>query len=197
LSTEASAIDHRRRRLALVRFLRWGLPAVAVLAVAGVAGQIAWNAVTVAVAARPAADSAVSMNKPTFAGQGRDGSHYQVTAASGVRDAKDEKLIHLVSPVITVTKAGQQTNHTTAQRGLFREDDHTLHLQDNVQVEQTGGYKFATNDATIDTNTGQVLGQTIKGNGPSGAVQSNSYAVTDKGDRMVFKGGVRARLNEH
>jgi lipopolysaccharide export system protein LptC len=66
-----------------------------------------------------------------------------------------------------------------------------------VQVEQSGGYKFATNDATIDTNTGQVIGQTIKGNGPSGAVQSNSYAVTDKGDRMVFKGGVRARLNEH
>jgi lipopolysaccharide export system protein LptC len=167
--------------------------------VAGVAGQIAWNAVTVAVAvaSRPAAGSAVSMDRPTFAGQGRDGSHYQVTAASGVRDAKDEKLIHLVSPVITVTKAGQETNHTTAQRGLFREDDHTLHLQDNVQVEQSGGYKFATNEATIDTNTGQVIGQTIKGNGPSGAVQSNTYTVTDKGDRMVFKGGVRARLNEH
>jgi lipopolysaccharide export system protein LptC len=191
-------MDRRRRRLTRVRFLKWGLPALAGLTVAAVAGQVAWNAVTVAVAAKPPpAGSSVRMVKPAFSGDGRDGSHYQVTADSGVRDPKDDKIIHLDRPTITVVKAGQETTHTLADHGLFHEDDHTLRLEGDVRVQQAGGYQFATNDATIDTNTGQVVGQSVKGAGPSGAVQSNSYSVSDKGDRMVFKGRVRARLNDH
>ena len=41
------------------------------------------------------------------------------------------------------------------------------------------------------------MGEAVQGQGASGQVQSNSYAASEKGDRMVFKGRVRARVNEH
>jgi hypothetical protein len=38
------------------------------------------------------------------------------------------------------------------------------------------------------------VGDRVTGQGAAGDVQSGSYSVTDKGDRMIFKGGVRSQL---
>jgi lipopolysaccharide export system protein LptC len=187
-----------RRRLKRVRTLRWALPGVAALLVAAVGGQLIWTAVQAAVQ-RPAAaaDSSVRMVQPTFSGEGRDGSHYRVTAQSGVRDAKDDKLILLDKPIVVVTRNGQPGTQTVSERGVFHEDDRSLKLEGDVRVQNANGYRFVAQNATIDTSTGQVVGQAIQGRGIAGEVQSNSYAVSEKGDRVIFKGGVRARLNDH
>ena len=35
----------------------------------------------------------------------------------------------------------------------------------------------------------------VKGAGSGNQVQADSYSVSDKGDRVIFKGRVRSRLN--
>jgi lipopolysaccharide export system protein LptC len=196
-TAEPSSVLHRR--LARVRVLRLALPTVAALLVLLLVGQLAWNALSGArkptVAA--AADTTVRMVSPTFTGEGRDGSHYQVTATSGQRDAKDEKRINLQQPVVVVTRNGQVDTQSTSQTGVFQEDQRKLLLNGEVQVKNSSGYNFTAQNAIIDTATGQVAGQAIQGHGLAGNVQSNNYAAYDKGDRVVFKGGVRARLNDN
>ncbi len=191
-------MERRRRRLVWVRFLRRTLPLVAGVVLAGVAGQVAWRALVTVVAPTPVvSESTVRMINPTFSGQGRDGSRYLVTAQSGYRDPKDAARILLDRPTVTVSRGGEPGARTVSQRGVFREDDLSLRLQGDVQVADGSGYRFVTNDAVIDTATGQVTGQGgIQGTGPVGTVSSERYSVSEKGDRMVFKGGVRARINE-
>ena len=49
--------------------------------------------------------------------------------------------------------------------------------------------------AFMDTRTGKVVGQSqVQGDGPLGQLNAKSYSVEDKGDRLVFRGGVRARV---
>ena len=55
---------------------------------------------------------------------------------------------------------------------------------------------FATAASLFDTKTGEVEGSgPIQGAGGLGEINAKSYGVYDKGDRMVFKGGVHTRLN--
>jgi lipopolysaccharide export system protein LptC len=134
------------------------------------------------------------MVHPQFTGSGRDGSNYLLTAQSGVRDPKDNARILLDKPTVTVNRPGEAATHTVSERGVFREDDQSLSLEGDVRVEEAGGFHFVANNAVIDTNTGKVVGGNVQGQGPTGDVQSGSYSVSDKGDRMVFKGGVRSQL---
>jgi lipopolysaccharide export system protein LptC len=187
--------EHRRRRLARVRFLRRTLPLAAGMGLVAVVGQVSWRSVQAAAAPAPvASEHTVRMVNPQFSGEGRDGSRYLLTAKSGVRDPKDAARIVLQRPVVSVSRNGQPGAHTVSQRGVFREDDQSLTLEGDVQVEEAGGFRFVANNAVIDTATGRVKGGGVQGQGPVGAVRSDSYSVTEKGDRMVFKGGVRGQL---
>ncbi|MDB5423557.1 MAG: hypothetical protein JWQ29_973 [Phenylobacterium sp.] len=187
--------EHRRRRLIRVRFLRRTLPVAAGVALVAVVGQVAWRSLQSAAAPPPmATENTVRMVNPQFSGQGRDGSRYLVTAQSGLRDPKDAARIVLERPIVTVSRQGQPGAHTVSRRGVFREDNQSLTLEGDVQVEEGGGFHFVANNAVIDTATGKVVGGGVRGQNAAGAVRSDTYSVTDKGDRMVFKGGVHTQL---
>jgi len=187
--------EHRRLRLVRVKFLRRTLPIAACMALVAVVSQVAWRNLQAAAAPPPvASENTVRMVSPQFSGEGRDGSRYLVTAQSGLRDPKDAARILLEKPVVTVSRNGAPGAHTISRRGVFREDNQSLTLEGDVQVEQGSGFHFVANNAVIDTATGQVVGGGVQGQSPTGAVRSDSYNVTDKGDRMVFKGRVHARL---
>ena len=198
MSTDATLtapMERRRRRLVWVKFLRRTLPVAAVATLIGVMGQVAWRSLQASAATTPVvSESTVRMVNPQFTGSGRDGSNYLLTAQSGVRDPKDDARILLDKPTVTVNRPGEAATHTVSNSGVFREDDQSLSLQGDVRVEEAGGFHFVANNAVIDTNTGRVAGGNVQGQGPTGAVQSGSYSVSDKGDRMVFKGGVRTQL---
>jgi len=188
-------MERRRRRLVWVKFLRRTLPVAALVALVSVVGQVVWRSLQASATSAPmVAESTVRMVNPQFTGSGRDGSKYLLTAQSGVRDPKDSARILLERPTVSVTQAGGAETHTVSDRGVFREDNQSLSLDGDVKVEEAGGFHFIANNAVIDTSTGKVVGGNVQGQGPTGVVQSGSYSVTDKGERMVFKGGVRSQL---
>ena len=188
---------YRASRLVRVRVLRIALPALAAVILAAVAGQLTWRGVQVATAPQPQRPAGEDrMIQPSFSGEARDGSRYLVRATSGVRDPADPARILLQNPMVSVDRAGEPAARSVSERGVYREDDATLTLQGNVRVDTGGGFGFAAQDAVVDTRTGQLVGQRVRGRAAVGEVTSDNYTVTEKGDRMVFKGGVRARLNE-
>jgi lipopolysaccharide export system protein LptC len=188
-------VARRPRRVIRIRVLRLILPITAAALLAGVIVQVAWQTIATIMAptARQPGDE-VRMDNPSFSGESRDGARYLVTAKSGLRDPNQGSRILLDAPTVTISRKTGPSTRTTARTGEFSEDDLTLKLEGDVQVDDGGGYQFAFKNAVIDPTTGEVSGQGVQGQGPAGAVQSDRYTVYDQGERMVFKGGVKGRI---
>jgi lipopolysaccharide export system protein LptC len=190
-----SAIDIRRRRLTTVRRLRLGLPLIAAAVLLAVGGQVVWRAVVGFTTRAAPAETGVRMVKPSFTGLGKDGSRYVVTAQSGARDAANPATINLDQPTVVIGQPGGRTSRTESKAGVFREDQMTLTMTGDVRGERSNGDRFVAQDAVINTRTGAVSGRTLRGAGTAGEIQAGDYDVVDRGDRVIMKGGVRARIN--
>jgi lipopolysaccharide export system protein LptC len=183
----------RSRRVLLARIV---LPVAMVTILALVGGQVIWRSVT-AGDRRPAENKAqIRMITPRFYGQSSDGRPFIITARSAVRDEADLKRVFLDAPTLTLGVGSPAPTRSTADRGIYREDTLKLQLFDNVRLDDGAGYRFASNEAMVDTKTGNITGETaLQGEGPTGQVQSNAYSVYDKGDRIIFRGGVKTRID--
>jgi len=185
-----------RRRSRRVRLARVVLPVAMLALLAGVGSQVVWRSVT-AGDRRPAENKAqIRMITPRFYGQSSDGRPFIITARSAVRDEADLKRVFLDAPTLTLGVGSEAPTRSTADRGIYREDTLKLQLFGNVRMDDGAGYRFASNEAMVDTRTGNITGETtLNGEGPTGQVQSNAYSVYDKGDRIIFRGGVKTRID--
>ena len=184
-----------RRRSRRVRLMRVVLPATIAVILIGVGGQVAWRSMRAA--ARPPAEAKtqIRMIAPRFYGQSGDGRSFMITARSALRDDNDMKNVRLDSPTLTLGFDEPQPSRVTAKSGIYREDTMKLSLSGDVRIDDGAGYRFASEEAVVDTKTGNISGETaMLGEGPTGQVKSNAYTLYDKGDRVVFRGGVRTRL---
>ncbi len=185
-----------RRRSRLVRAARGALP-IAILALIGSAvGQVVWLTVTAAERAPERPQAQIRMLNPRFYGQSSDGRAFLITARSAVRDDADLKRVLLDDPTLTLGIDEPKPSRVTSKSGVYREDNLKLVLRGDVRMDDGGGYRFASDEAFVDTKTGVITGESVlQGEGPTGQVKSNAYSVYDKGDRIVFRGGVRTRLD--
>ena len=70
-----------------------------------------------------------------------------------------------------------------------------LNLDGGVKMSGSN-VDFDTASSIFNTATGELEGQgQISGVGSLGEITAKSYGVYDKGERLVFKGGVRGRLD--
>ena len=184
-----------RRRSGRVRAARIVLPATIVGLLAVVASQVGWR--TYMAAAHPPAETKTEIRliTPRFYGQSNEGRSFMITARSAIRDDNDPRRIFLEDPALTLDLGSPTPTRMTAKHGVYRQDTMGLQLKGDVRLDDGAGYRFASEESFVDTKTGDVTGEsTLNGEGPSGQVQSRAYSVYDKGDRIVFRGGVRARL---
>jgi len=189
-------LNRWRRRSRRVKLARVVLPAAMIVLLVTVGGQVAWRSFT-AGDRRPSESKAqIRMVTPRFYGQSSDGRPFIITARSAVRDENDFKQVFLDGPTITLGVGSPAPTRSTADRGVYREDTMHLRLRGNVRMDDGAGYRFASDEALVDTRNGNTTGETVlQGEGPTGQVQSNAYSVYDKGDRIIFRGGVRARID--
>lgn len=194
-STLPGHAGQRERRLIQVARLRKGLPIAAGVLAIVCATQIIYRNMSAGPAPAPAAAEPKMLN-PSFAGSSRDGRSYVLTGSEGMRDPKTETQIMIEKPIITLTSKTQQITKMTAKTGVYDELAHSLFLKGDVRVDNGSGSKFSSETALVDTRTGQVSGQSgLTAQSSAGQIQSGSYTASDEGERVIFKGGVRGRLN--
>jgi lipopolysaccharide export system protein LptC len=201
MTTTASLTAPRRktrpRRRKSINALRIALPALAF----GVAVAIAAQATVRALGAKPsaaiAANAPLRMENPRFTGVMKDGRAFLITATAAVRDAVDPNKVALESPHLTRGYGSDAPSQVVSRQGDYDEVKGALLLTGDVRIDNGAGYAFSTEKALIDTRTGEVVGDTgVSGVASSGnQVKADSYSVSDKGDRVVFKGRVRTRIN--
>lgn len=192
LSTDLARWRRRSRRVLAARII---LPVAIGGLILIVASQVGWR--TYMAATHPPAETKTEIRliTPRFYGQSNEGRSFMITARSAIRDDKDPRRIFLEDPALTLDLGSPTPTRMTAKHGVYRQDTMGLQLKTDVRLDDGAGYRFASEESFVDTKTGDVTGEsTMNGEGPTGQVQSRAYSVYDKGDRIVFRGGVRARF---
>jgi len=131
-----------------------------------------------------------------FQGRVEDGRSFLIGAREAARDARDPHRVSLTEPILVVGAETATPRRLMARTGVYDEQTRMLRLTGEVRIDDGLGNRVASEDTTIDTRTGVAVGQQgIVGDGPAGQVSAGSYGVSEKGDRVEFRGGVRTRIN--
>lgn len=183
-----------RRRSRLIRTLRVALPALIVVIFLGLAGSVAWSTLNAVPKTARAGDEPIRLVTPRFVGRDDKGRAFVLTAVSATRDPLDYQRVILKKPALVLDENGPDMLRLNGADGVFHEQSNKLQLTGGVRMADTKN-TFDTASSLFDTKTGEVIGSgPIQGAGGLGEIRAESYGVYSKGERMVFKGGVRTRL---
>ena len=182
----------------LVRVLRVLLPLTMVGTLVSLVVFVTLHAVRRADAAQKDAATPIEMINPHFFGRDSQGRPYTLSARQAARDSRSFQRVLLSYPAVTLDANGANPSTVTADTGVYHEDSRMLYLQGHILANNAKSSRFATDKAVVDTRTGAVTSPSALSSQTSvGDLQSKGFDVFDKGDRVVFKGGVHARLNQH
>lgn len=183
-----------RRRSRLIRTLRVVLPATIALIFLGLVGSVAWSTFNAQPRSARAGDEPIRLTNPRFIGRDDKGRAFVLTADSAIRDPKDYQRVILSKPALVLDEKGADEMRINGADGVFHEQTGKLELTNGVRMADAEN-AFDTAASLFDTKTGEVVGSgPIQGAGGLGEIRADSYGVYGKGDRMVFKGGVKTRL---
>lgn len=182
-----------RRRSHLVRVLRILLPAIILAIFATLGGFVAYHALVKATLPKDGV-SPIRLVNPRFVGRDDKGRAFVLTAASAVRDDKDYQRVLLENPALVLDETGPDALRIGSPKGVYHEGARKLELNGGVRLSGARA-AFVTAASLFDTKTGELVGSgPIHGSGSLGEISAKSYGVYGKGDRIIFKGGVRTRL---
>jgi lipopolysaccharide export system protein LptC len=184
-----------RRRSRLIHRLRIAFPMAIVLIMGGLAGAIIENAIRGKPLQAEEEATPIRLVNPRFVGRDDKRRLFTLTAATAVRDQRDYQRVILDKPALVLDEGGPASLRVTAAAGVYNERTRKLDMTGGVKISGSQG-AFETAASLFDTKTGELIGSgPIHGAGSLGEIDAKSYGVYDKGDRIVFKGRVRARID--
>jgi len=186
-------VRRRRKRPPLIATLRILLPAVAVVTLGAVIASAVASAYHAA-EVKTAASRPIELIGPRLTGEDSKNRPFVITATTAERLDGAANRIRLNKPVLVRDPGGVEQMQVTAQSGIYDETAGRLELAGGVKLTNRSG-SSTTPSAVYDAKTGEVLGaHAVQAAGGSGQVQAGSFAVTDKGKSVTYKGGVHTRL---
>jgi lipopolysaccharide export system protein LptC len=201
LRLERRARDMRlwRRRSVLIAALRRILPLLIIAIAVLFGGWVLFGGlITGGSGVHTPPPSSIHMTNARFLGRDAQGHAYVLTAIEAARDNVDFQKITLTNPTLTMDSDGQKPTRLSADAGVYREDNRILLLNGHVSVRDSQDDSFLTEQAIVDTVNGAVAGKSpVSGQGPTGSIRADSYAIYDRGQRLVFQGKVHSRVNAH
>ena len=194
LNLRERGIERWRRRSRLVRVLRVVGPALILLILAGLGLSVAFNATKPSAEAPQESNQPIRLLNPRFVGRDERGRAFVVTAASATRDPQEYQKVYLDKPSLVLDEQGPDPTRIVAGAGVFHENTGRLEVSGGVRLAVAKG-TFETAASQYDTKTGELVGSgPVHGSGALGQIDAKSYAVTEKGDHMVFQGRVHSRF---
>lgn len=185
-----------RQHSRVVRILRIVLPLVMVAVLGVLAAYVAAHAIRRDAAARRQSSAPIRMVNPHFFGRDSHGRAYILGASEAMRDESSFQRVLLRFPAVTLDADSPHKKTLTADLGVYHEDTRMLLLKGHVRGAEGEATRVATDEALVNTRTGTVSSQaSVAGESAAGALAARTFDVYDKGDRVVLKGGVHARLD--
>ena len=187
--------DRWRRRSRLIRQLRVILPTLIGLILITMAGFVVRTTLMGEKAKPVDTQAPIQLVNPRFVGRDNKGRAFVLTATTATRDPQDYQRVLLNTPALVLDEEGENPMRISAMSGVYREDARMLNLEGGVKLNGAD-LNFTTASSVFNTATGELQGAgEIQGVGALGEIIAKSYGVYDKGDRLVFKGGVHTRVD--
>ena len=191
-----ASIRRWKRRSRLIRALRIILPALILLTLGALGASVAYNTLARQPVTPASSDDPIRLVNPRFVGRDEKGRAFVLTAVSATRDPHDYQRVILDKPALVLDEEGPDPLRITGGTGVYHEGNRKLEVSGGVHLSGAKA-AFETAASLFDTRTGELVGSgPIQGSGSLGEITAKSYGVYDKGDRMVFKGGVHTRLDK-
>jgi len=187
-------IERWRRRSRIIRVLRVVGPGLIALIVAGLGASIAYNTLKPSAEAPVESNQPIRLINPRFVGRDDRGRAFVITAQSATRDPQEYQKVYLDHPALVLDEQGPDPTRIIAKAGVFHETTGQLEVSGGVRLAMSQA-TFETAESKFDTKTGELIGSgPVQGSGGLGEISAKSYAVTDKGNHMIFQGRVHGRL---
>ncbi|MFI4974838.1 MAG: LPS export ABC transporter periplasmic protein LptC [Caulobacterales bacterium] len=187
-----------RRHSLFVHLLRWLLPAAMLGMIALLAGLVALHAVRTQAARPRESPGQIRMINPHFVGRDQRGQAFTLSAQQATRDDSDPHEVLLTGPIISVAADSAQPSTLIADSGVYQEDTGILRLLGHVHADDAKASSATSAAAIIDTRTGKVTGPaSIATQTSMGETEGRSYMMDTRGQRVILRGGVHARLKAH
>ena len=177
----------------LVGQLKIGLPIVALGLVALVA---AWPYMSTTQTETSKIDkSQTTMVNARYFARDKQDRPFSVTAKSAALVAGSTSLVDLTQPEGEVTQSNGSWLTITSDRGRYNQEDGRLVMLDNVHLLRDDGFEFVTDEAEIDTKTGNAWGhRKITGQGQSSEIRADGFIASDRGKTISFTHSSTAKI---
>ena len=186
-------LEQARQRSSMVSVLRLAFTAGAAISAGMMIGHLTANAISASPNSieRLSGDEIVTMVNPRFTGRDVAGRAFVITADTAQRRVGSGERIDLRNPELI----SEDGTRVAAPAGLYNQDDQTLELYEDVEVENAKGYLFRSTSAKMFIQEGRVEGiEPLSGSGPLGDVRSDTYEIVDEGDRILLSGRVEMTI---
>ncbi len=186
-----------RRHSVLVRVLRWLLPGIGLLILAGMIGLVVlFNLLNSFGASNVMLTSeGLVMDQPELSGHDGDRS-YQVTARRAIQRLSDPRIIDLETIRADIVLGKDQSAEIIALKGTYNNAAETLRLYEGIQIEWSEGYKVDLSEVGINlTNGAMTTTEPVSIRSDQGHVVAGKLDY-DKAKGLVrFSDGIKMTLN--
>ena len=190
----AAARQDMVKRTRIIKGLRIAVPAFGAVVLAAFAGTLVYHNVISMIGGEGDAPGTEVLVQPRMLGQDDKGRPFIITAATATRDDTAGDRILLEKPILVTEQGKPEQTRMTAGRGVYNETDGRLNVDGGVNIAGPRG-AFDTASSIFDSRTGEITGQgAVRGEGSFGTITAGSYVGENNGKRIIYKGGVRARL---
>jgi lipopolysaccharide export system protein LptC len=194
------AIAARHSRL--VRILRVAVPAVVVLAMAGVVAISIFNPFRALMKQLPidmdnlvVSGTKITMEAPHMSGFTPDQRPYEVWAKTATQDLTDPDHVELNTPRAKVLQEDRSTVTMEARTGLFDTKANLLDLRKDIFLQSSTGYEARLSQALLDIGKGTVTSEEpVDVKLLNGTLTADRLRITEKGALVRFEGHVVMNL---
>ncbi len=129
-----------------------------------------------------------------YRGQDARNRPYTVTADEAVQDGAER--INLMMPKGDVVSENGSWTYGESVHGVYRQHAGLLDMSGDVVLYRDNGVTMRTQSAAMDLKQGAAAGnEPTHAEGPFGTLDSQGFALMDKGDVIQFDGKSRLLLN--
>ncbi len=130
------------------------------------------------------------MIHPRYHSTDEENRPYTIIAERAIQQENDE--VQLIDLSADMLLEDRQWVVLTANNGLFNKTENKLDLSGMVNMFYEDGFEFRSERAMVDIEQGTVQAKTyVEGQGPTGTLQADRYAVKDKGKHLFFYDNVK------
>lgn len=194
------AFRSAQRHTLRVKWLKWGLPLIAISIVVAFVWWVTNQKPATAPVEVIEADNAFQqdeliMQNPNLNGY-TDGRSYEVVAKRAIQKVATPDVINLERLSARINDEQDQWVIITASKGRFNQTEENLDLEGSVDVKSSLGYNLSTDAVNVEMKNGY-----LKTNSPVAIrskdidLHADRLEAIDNGDLFRFSGNVRLRID--